>query len=255
VEWLAARKALLEKEKEITKAQDAVAAQLRELPMVEVDKQYQFHGPDGSTLSLEDLFGGKDQLIVYHFMFGPDAERGCKGCAFVGTSYNVIPLPFYPGPPLTSVSKITGEHIPDLRHLRSRNTAFVAVSRGPFAKLDAWKKKVGWTFPWYSSEGSDFNYDFHATLDPAVRHVEYNFATAAELEAKGLKYNTAGEQPGLSVFVRRDGKVYHTYSAYSRGVERLLGTFQLLDMTPLGRQVGPAGPADFKLKYEYEEDA
>ncbi|KAK4040820.1 hypothetical protein C8A01DRAFT_35192 [Parachaetomium inaequale] len=230
-EWFAARKALLEKEKEITRAQDAVAAQLRELPMVEVDKRYRFHGPDGSTLLLEDLFGGKDQLIVYHFMFGPDAERGCKGCAFVG------------------------EHIPNLRHLGSRNTAFVAVSRGPFAKLDAWKKTVGWTFPWYSSEGSDFNYDFHATLDPAVLPVEYNFATAAELEAKGLKYNTAGEQPGLSVFVRRDGKVYHTYSAYSRGVERLLGTFHLLDMTPLGRQVGPAGPADFKLKYEYEEDA
>jgi len=231
-EWLTARKELLEKEKEVTKAQDAVTAKLRELPWVEVDKQYKFEGPNGSTLSLEDLFNGKDQLIVYHFMFAPDAERGCKGCAFLG------------------------EHIPDLRHLGSRNTAFASVSRAPYAKLDAFKKKVGWSFPWYSSGGSDFNYDFHATLDPAVRSpAEYNFTTVAELEAKGQGYNTSGDQPGLSVFARRDGKVYHTYSAYSRGLERLLGTFQLLDMTPLGRQDGPAGPAEFKLKYEYEQEA
>ncbi|KAG7285939.1 hypothetical protein NEMBOFW57_008235 [Staphylotrichum longicolle] len=220
--WLAVRKSLLEKEKEITRAQDALAAQVRELPMVQVDKQYQFHGPNGSTLSLDDLFGDKDQLIVYHFMFGPDAER---------------------------------EHIPDLRHLRSRNTAMVVVSRAPFEKVDAWKKKIGWTFPWFSSEGSDFNYDFHATLDDSVAPVEYNFATAAELEAKGQKWNTSGEQPGLSVFLRKDGKVYHTYSSYSRGLDRLLVTHQLLDMTPLGRQDGPSGPAEFKLKYEYEEDA
>ncbi|KAK4126755.1 DUF899-domain-containing protein [Parathielavia appendiculata] len=230
-EWVAARKTLLEKEKQITRAQDALAAQVRELPMVLVDKQYKFHGPGGTTLSLEDLFGGKDQLIVYHFMFDPDAERGCRGCAFVG------------------------EHIPDLCHLRSRNTNMVVISRAPFAKLDAWKKKLGWTFPWYSSEGSDFNYDFHATMDRSVRPVEYNFATAAELDAKGLNYNTTGEQPGLSVFLRRDGKVYHTYSAYSRGLDRLLGTLQLLDMTPLGRQVGPGGPGEFKVRYEYEEYA
>jgi predicted dithiol-disulfide oxidoreductase (DUF899 family) len=150
---------------------------------------------------------------------------------------------------------LLGEHIPDLRHLRARNTAMVVVSRAPFSKLDAWKKKIGWTFPWVSSEGSDFNYDFHATLDASVVPVEYNFATAAELEAKGLKWNISGEQPGLSVFLRRDGKVYHTYSSYSRGADRLLVTHQLLDMTPLGRQDGPGGPAAFKLKYEYEENA
>lgn len=131
----------------------------------------------------------------------------------------------------------------------------VVVSRAPFEKLDAWKEKLGWKFPWYSSEGSNFNYDFHTTLDPSVQPVEYNFATAAELEAKGLKYSTSGEQPGLSVFFRKNGKVYHTYSAYARGLDRLLVTFQLLDMTPLGRQVGPGGPGEFKLKYEYEEDA
>jgi predicted dithiol-disulfide oxidoreductase (DUF899 family) len=150
---------------------------------------------------------------------------------------------------------LLGEHIPDLRHLRSRNTSMAVVSRAPFDKLDAWKNKIGWTFPWYSSEGSDFNYDFHATLDPAVHPVEYNFADAAELEAKGLKWNLAGEQPGLSVFFRQDGAVYHTYSSYSRGLEHLLGTYQLLDMTPLGRQDGPQGPAEFKLKYEYDDDA
>lgn len=131
----------------------------------------------------------------------------------------------------------------------------VVVSRAPFEKVDAWKKKIGWTFPWFSSEGSDFNYDFHATLDDSVAPVEYNFATAAELDAKGQKWNTSGEQPGLSVFLRKDGKVYHTYSSYSRGLDRLLVTHQLLDMTPLGRQDGPSGPAEFKLKYEYEEDA
>lgn len=148
-----------------------------------------------------------------------------------------------------------GEHIPPLRHLGSRNTAFAAVSRAPYAKISAWKSKFAWSFPWYSSAPSSFNYDFHATLDASVQPVEYNFATAAELEAKGQKWNTAGEQPGVSVFLKgEDGKVYHTYSAYARGVEKLLGTFMLLDMTVLGRQVGPAGPAEFKLAYEYEEE-
>ena len=131
----------------------------------------------------------------------------------------------------------------------------VFVSRAPFEKLDAWKKKLGWTFPWYSSEGCDFNYDFHATLEPAVLSFEYNFATADELEAKGQKWSISGEQPGLSVFLRKDGAVYHTYSSYSRGLDRLLVTFQLLDMTPFGRQDGPAGPAEFKLNYEYENDS
>jgi predicted dithiol-disulfide oxidoreductase (DUF899 family) len=214
--------------------------------MVLVDKAYEFEGPDGATLSLEDLFAGKDQLIVYHFMFGPDAERGCKGCAFVG-AFSHPPL-FYLD--LTLLLLLLGEHIPDLRHLASRNTAFAAVSRAPFAKLDAWKRKLGWSFPWYSSARSAFNYDFHATLDGAVVPVEYNFATAAELEAKGQAWNTKGEQPGISVFLRGEGgEVYHTYSAYSRCIERLLGTFMMLDMTVLGRQVGPAGRAEFKLRY------
>ncbi|KAK1753907.1 hypothetical protein QBC47DRAFT_414831 [Echria macrotheca] len=206
-EWETARKALAEKETAALQALHNLAAERRELPMVKIDKSYQFHGPEGSTLSLADLFGDKDQLIVYHFMFAPENERGCNGCAFVG------------------------EHIPDLRHLRSRNTSMVVVSRAPFDKIAAWKEKLGWTFPWYSSYGSDFNYDFGGTV-------------------KG----GGGEMANLSVFYKRDGEVYQTYSIFPRGVEMLLGTYQLLDLTPLGRQDGPLGPAEFKLNYEYEAD-
>jgi predicted dithiol-disulfide oxidoreductase (DUF899 family) len=229
-EWVVARKALLQKEKELTRARDALASERRALPMVKIDKDYLFHGPNGSVLTLEDLFDGKDQLIVYHAMFGPDADHLCNGCAF------------------------TAEHVPDLCHLGSRNTAFAFISRAAFPKLDAWKRKLGWTFPWYSSAGSDFNYDFHVTQDPAVRPVEYNFASAEELEAKGQMWSMTGEQMGFSVFFKKDGAVYHTYSTYARGAEVLLGTFQLLDMTPLGRQDGPRGPAEFKQKFEYDEE-
>jgi len=179
--------------------------------MVKLDKEYKFHGPKGTVLSLEDLFEGKDQLIVYHFMFGPNEERGCHGCVFI-VKYHISVIPpystfsiFLPVVPGMHLTYIPGEHIPDVRHLRSHDTSLAVVSRASFDKLDAWKKKVGWTFPWYSSKGSDFNYDFHATLDPAVCPIEYTFANAAELGAKGLKGNMAGEQPGLSVFFRQDG--------------------------------------------------
>lgn len=236
--------------------------------MVKLDKEYIFHGPGGSAVPLQDLFDGKDQLIVYHFMFGPDAERGCKGCAFVGM---FVPFSFsYFNFSLSCVSRpirsfsqcqvlitkcLVAEHIPDLRHLRSRNTSMAVVSRAPLDRIETWKKRLGWTFPWYSSADSDFNYDFHVTIDPKVGPVEYNFASAAELEAKGLKWNLDGEQPGLSVFLKKDGVIYHTYSTYSRGLDHFLGTYQLLDMTPFGRQDGPKGPAEFKLKYEYDDDA
>jgi predicted dithiol-disulfide oxidoreductase (DUF899 family) len=200
------------------------------LPIVPVEKTYTFHAADGSTPTLKDLFAGKSQLIVYHFMFDTDWDDGCRGCSFVA------------------------EHFPDTRHLGSKDTAFVAISRAPVAKIEAYKKKTGWEFPWYSSEGGGFNYDFHVTLDEKVEPVEYNFKSPAELEAKGLTRCMSGEQPGLSVFKLEDGIVYHTYSAYSRGLERLLGTFTLLDMTPAGRQVGPSGPGEFKRNYEYDEE-
>ncbi len=140
-EWLEARKALLEKEKELTRATEKVAVQLRELPMVKVEKDYVFHTADGRDVGLAELFGGKKQLIIYHFMFEPEAETGCTGCSFVA------------------------EHVPDVRHLGTKDTAFYAESRAAIAKIEAFKKRTGWKFPWVSSNGSDFNYDFHVTLD------------------------------------------------------------------------------------------
>lgn len=131
----------------------------------------------------------------------------------------------------------------------------VVVSRAPFTNLDAWKQKTGWIFPWYSSEGSEFNYDFHASIDESVLPIEYNFATKDELEAKGQKWNTRSEQPRVSVFYRKGGVIYHTYSAYSRGCEKMLGTLMWLNLTPLGRQDSPAGPAEYKLNYGYDVDA
>jgi len=176
--------------------------------MVKVEKAYQFHGPDASaTLSLEDLFAGKDQLIVYNFMLPPGAARVCSGCACVA------------------------EHLPDVRHLRSRNTALVVVSRAPYAEIAESKAKLGWKFPWVSSYGSDFNRDFDATT------------------ADGR------EKPNLNVFYRKDGVVYHTYSIFADGVDSILTAYQLLDFTPLGRQDEAHNYADFKLNYEYDEDA
>lgn len=131
----------------------------------------------------------------------------------------------------------------------------VVVSRGPFEKLEAYKNRIGWTFPWYSSEGSDFNYDFDATLDDAVKPIEYNYTPKAEIQARKLNTPSSGEAPGLSVFLRQDGDIYHTYSTYARGLEPLVGTMQLLDLTPLGRQDGATGPEMYKRKYEYEDGA
>ncbi|KAK2616761.1 hypothetical protein QQS21_000373 [Conoideocrella luteorostrata] len=228
-EWLSARKALLEKEKELTRAKDEVTAQRAALPMVKIDKKYTFKDSSGSSLSLEDLFHGKDQLIIYHFMFGPDDKSGCHGCAHIG------------------------ESLPDVRHLRLKNTNLVCVSRAPPAKLDQFKKHNGWTWPWVSSEGSDFNYDFHATVDESVCPVEMNFRTKEEMEAKGKKWWT-GDVPGFSVFYRRGADVFHTYSTFERGAEGVMPTLHLLDLTPLGRRLDTQGPGEFRLKYEYEED-
>ncbi|RYP26658.1 hypothetical protein DL767_007941 [Monosporascus sp. MG133] len=229
-EWLEARKALLVKEKEISRANEKLFAQLRDLPMVKVDKEYVFHSSDGKKVTLADLFKGKKQLIVYHFMFSPEADSGCPGCSFMG------------------------ENFPDVRLLESKDTAFTAVSRAPIEKIEAFKKKTGWKFPWVSSGGSDFNYDFHVTLDEGVAPVEYNYMNKEELEKRGLARHVNGEQPGLSVFYKEGDEVYHTYSTYARGLERYLTIFNLLDVTPLGRQVGPMGPAEFKLSYEYDEE-
>ena len=213
-EWLAARKALLAREKEVTRAHDAMSAARRRLPMVRIDKDYTFAGADGQV-GLPDLFDGRRQLIIYHFMFDPRWDAGCSGC----TGYV--------------------DALGDLSMLHDRDTTFALVSRAPLAKLEAYKTRRGWSVPWYSSYGSDFNYDFHVTFDASVTPIEYNFRSAAELERAGMAI-PAGDQPaeghGLSVFFRLDDAVFHTYSAYARGVEGLTNAYSLLDVTPYGRQ-------------------
>ncbi|MGX7825795.1 DUF899 domain-containing protein [Actinokineospora sp. 24-640] len=219
-EWLAARRDLLAAEKEATRARDALNARRRALPMVEVDKPYVLDGPDG-PVALPELFDGRRQLVVYHFMFDPAWDAACVSCSFLVDNF------------------------PHLSHLRSRETNLVVVSRAPLAKLTAFKERMGWTFPWLSSHGSDFNYDFHATLDESVAPVFYNYRDRTELEAT-TPWHASGEQHGLSVFLQDSGRVYHTYSTYGRGPDLILTTYNYLDLTPLGRQEEGTGIADFK---------
>lgn len=209
--WLAARLELLAHEKELTKQRDRVAAERRRLPMVRIDKSYAFDGPRGKV-SLRDLFDGRTQLIVYHFMFDPAWEKGCPGCTgFV-------------------------DSLGDLSMLHERNTTFVLISRAPLAKLEAYRELRGWNRAWFSSFGSDFNYDFKVTNDETIAPVEYNYQSKATHLTKGEDYFTAGESHGLSVFFRVGDDLFHTYSTYARGVEGLTNSYALLDVTPFGRQ-------------------
>lgn len=203
-EWRQARLALLEKEKELTRARDEVHEQRRALPMVALDKEYAFEGADGAV-TLADLFAGRRQLIVYHFMWRPELDAGCPTCSMVVDS------------------------MAPLAHLHAVDTSLVAVTRGPWPRVSAFRERMGWQVPFYSSADSDFNYDFGVTVDPAAGATEYNYrATPPGLE---------GELHGVSVFFRHDdGPVLHSYSAYARGCEPLLGPFHYLDLTPLGRQ-------------------
>lgn len=210
-EWLIARKTLLEHEKELTKHRDRINAERRRLPMIKLEKEYTFEGSNG-TAKLIDLFEGRTQLIIYHFMFAPEWEKGCGGCTgFVNSLGN-------------------------LSKLNERDTTFVLVSRAPLPKLEAYKKLKGWAFPWYSSFGSDFNYDFHATLDETIASIEYNYRDKAELEKLNGPNVIQGESHGLSVFFRLSNDVFHTYSTYARGVESFTDSYSLLDLTPYGRQ-------------------
>jgi predicted dithiol-disulfide oxidoreductase (DUF899 family) len=221
-EWLAARRALLAKEKALTRQRDAVNAERRRLPMVRVDKQYVFDGADGKARLL-DLFAGRRQLVVYHFMFDPAWDEGCPSCSLVADNFG------------------------HLAHLHARRTSLAVVSRAPRARFEPYQRRMGWTFPWYSSFGSDFNYDFHVTHDEAVAPVEYNYLGKDALLAKGEPWFTAGESHGLSVFLRDGKSVFHTYSTYARGCDLLVGTFNYLDLTPLGRQEDweePSGRSD-----------
>jgi predicted dithiol-disulfide oxidoreductase (DUF899 family) len=213
-EWLAARKRLLEEEKRFTRERDALNAERRRLPMVEIDKDYVLRGPDGE-LGLADLFEGRSQLVVYHFMWLYDEDTACRSCSGFA------------------------DQIGHLAHLNARGTTFACVSNAAIDKIEAFKARMGWAFPWYSSLGSDFNYDFHVTFDESRLPFEYNYRSRAEIEALGFPVGE-WEQPfdlhGLSVFLRDGERVFHTYSAYARGTDNLGFTTDLLDLTPLGRQ-------------------
>jgi predicted dithiol-disulfide oxidoreductase (DUF899 family) len=199
-EWLVERKKLLGHEKDLTEHYDRVNAERRRLPMVKIEKDYVFDGQHGKR-NLKTLFDGRRQLIVYHFMFDPTWDEGCTGC--------------------TGLVDALG----DLSLLKNRDTTFVVVSRAPLAKLDAYKAQKGWSIAWFSSFGSDFNYDFHVTLDPKVTPAEYNYRDKHEMAAaKGHSVLMEGEEHGLSVFFRLDDGVFHTYSAYARGTESLTPT-------------------------------
>jgi len=214
-EWLAARKALLAEEKEFTRRRDELNTRRRELPMVLVDKPYVFTGPDGEV-SLADVFEGRPQLVVYHFMFQPEWDAGCPNCTGLA------------------------DELGSLEALNRLSTTFAAVSRAPYEKLARYKAERGWTFPWYSSYGSDFNYDFHVTLDDSVVPFEYNYRTKAEWDLLPNNEHVQSEQPfdlhGLSCFLRVGEAVHHTYSTYGRGTDALTFTTTALDLTALGRQ-------------------
>jgi predicted dithiol-disulfide oxidoreductase (DUF899 family) len=211
-EWLTERKKLLAHEKELTQQSDRTNAERRRLPMVKIEKDYIFDGPNGKP-SLKYLFEGRRQLIVYHFMFDPAWDKGCPGC--------------------------TGwvDGLGDLSLLEKRDTTLVLISRAPLAMLDSYKALKGWNIAWFSSFGSDFNYDFHVTLDPKVAPAEYNYRNKAETEAAaGHPVKMEGEEHGLSVFFRIDDDIFHTYSVFARGCESLKDAYRLLDTTPYGRQ-------------------
>jgi predicted dithiol-disulfide oxidoreductase (DUF899 family) len=229
-EWLAARLELLKAEKEHTRKGDELAKRRQELPWVRIDKAYRFDTDQGSV-SLADLFRGRSQLLVYHFMFGPDYTAGCPACSSIADGFNGV-----------------------VTHLANHDVMLWAVSLAPLAKLQAYRRRMGWSFPWASSSGSDFNYDFDTSVTEEEQRsgvVEYNFrkedvkprleagkdGPLAEIAAStGTDWATyTREQPGMSAFALEDGVVYHTYSAYARGLDGLWGMYQWLDRAPLGR--------------------
>jgi len=203
-EWLKGRKELLAEEKALTHARDALAAKRRELPWVKIEKNYVFDAPDGKK-SLAELFEGRGQLFVYHFMFGPDWKEGCPSCSMIADGFDGVNV-----------------------HLAQRDVTLTAISRAPIVQIEAFKKRMGWRFNWVSSFGNDFNHDFYVTFtkDDLVHGNAYNFGTTG----------FGGEEaPGLSVFAKRGSDVFHTYSSYGRGLEELIGAYFILDRVPMGR--------------------
>ena len=205
-EWLIARKDLLTREKEFTRQRDALSAARRQLPMLKIDKEYVFDGPEGKE-TLADLFGGRSQLIVYHFMFGPDWEEGCKSCSYLADHFDGANW-----------------------HLPHRDVSFVAISRAPLSKLESYKKRMGWRFKWLSSQRNDFNFDYHVSFtkeDEKKNKVCYNYEVGEFI---------SDELPGLSVFYKdENGDIFHTYSTYARGLDSLVGAYNFLDLVPKGR--------------------
>ncbi len=229
-EWLAARLRLLEAEKELTRRSDELARQRQELPWVRIDKEYRFETDDGGA-TLADLFRGRSQLLVYHFMFGPDYTAGCTACSAIADGFNGFFV-----------------------HLENHDVAMTAISRAPIDKLQEYKRRMGWTFPWASSYGTDFNYDFNTSYTEEEQRsgtVESNFRSmdvsqvleaGADTELGKIAARSGTdvptylrEAPGMSAFALEDGVVYHTYSAYARGVDALWGMYQWLDRAPRGR--------------------
>jgi predicted dithiol-disulfide oxidoreductase (DUF899 family) len=227
-QWLAARLALLAEEKELTRRSDELARRRQALPWVRIDKDYRFDTDEGPT-SLRDLFKGRSQLLVYHFMFGPDYKAGCPSCSMIADGFNGFTV-----------------------HLAQHDVMLMAVSRAPLAKLQAYKQRMGWTFPWASSQGGDFNFDFNVSITAEQQRAgtaEYNYQRGHPLDAKEIPEpvnqfaamcGTDGptyqrDRPGMSAFVLKDGGVYHAYSTYARGLDGLWGAYQWLDRAPKGR--------------------
>ena len=235
-EWLAARLGLLKDEKELTRRSDALAQQRQALPWVRVDKAYRFES-DGGSASLADLFGGRSQLLVYHFMFGPDYTAGCPSCSAIADGFDGFAV-----------------------HLANHDVTLSAVSRAPLAKLQAYKRRMGWSFPWASSFEGDFNFDFSAGFTETQQRqqgIEYNYRREAPMVREPAPGGGAAthaamsgtdpatylrERPGMSAFALEDGVVYHTYSAYGRGLDGLWGMYQWLDRAPKGRNENEQGP-------------
>ncbi len=222
-EWLAARTALLAREKEFTRLRDELSRQRRELPWVRVEKPYAFDGPDGRE-TLPQLFAGRSQLVVYHFMFAPEASEGCKHCSFWADHYDGT-----------------------LVHLNHRDVTLVVCSRAPLARIEPFRKRMGWRFKWVSSHGTDFNQDFHVSFSPEVQKSGTAFYNYAKMEV-GM-----ADREGLSVFFKDDrGDVFHTYSCYAHGIDMLNATYQFLDLVPKGRDEGGLPQAWVRYHDRYE---
>lgn len=215
-EWLAARKALLAQEKDATRARDAVNAARRRLPMVKVEQPYSFEGPNGQA-TLAELFDGRRQLYVHHFMWIDEKNAPCPGCSFAADmNFNCVPL---------------------LAYLNSRDVTFVAVARAPYSRIHEVKRSKGWNFPMYSSANTTFNYDFQATLDESRGAMEFNYRSIDEHRKAGVPEEMLrGDGPCNSIFIRDGNEVYHAYSASQRGLDQLFTPYNFLDLTPFGRQ-------------------